>query len=58
MRLLLAVVMLSVLAGCVVYDEGYYRHRGDGGWNSQGDDDGGHRHRHHRGDQDDQGEDD
>lgn len=55
MKLLLAVVLLSVLSGCIVYDDGYYpRHRSDG-WYSQGDDDddddhGGHHHRGHHDD--------
>lgn len=55
MRLLLIAVMLSVLGGCVVYDDGYYSRRGGDGWYSH---DGGHGHRHHRGHGNDQGEDD
>ncbi len=51
MKLLLTAVMLSVLAGCVVYDDGYYPRRGGDGWYSQDDDDDDddRGRRHHRG---------
>ncbi len=53
MKLVLTAVMLSVLAGCVVYDDGYYsRHERDG-WYSHDDDDDDRRHRRHRGHDDD-----
>jgi hypothetical protein len=53
MKLLLIGVMLSVLAGCVVYDDGYYPRRGGDGWYSQDNDYG-----HHRGRGDDDDDDD
>lgn len=58
MKLLLTVILPSVLAGCLVYDDDYYPRHRDDGWYSQGDDDDqGHRHHRHR-DHDDDDDDD